>query len=134
VLAFWEISEHEVAASHLFSEITKFSTKNTDGDSRTSSFFVENAQNWAVDILEELRQLGGLVELTEMTLSTTCPIERDSDSRHAGVQPPQAFGIDREFGLPGSSRSGEKMRKISLPIFNPRFSLRGFNSSSVVPG
>src|SRR5436853_2018300 len=38
------------------------------------------------------------------------------------------------FGLPGSTRSGEKQRKKSCPTFKPAFSSIGSTTTSVVPG
>ena len=54
----------------------------------------------------------------------------------AGVVPPTTFGMFFvwNFGLPGSTRSGEKQRKKSFPTFSPDFSSIGSTSSSVVPG
>jgi hypothetical protein len=54
----------------------------------------------------------------------------------AGVIPPMILGVLRVpyFGLPGSTRSGEKARKKDSPTVRPRPLSRGRMSSSVVPG
>jgi hypothetical protein len=57
-------------------------------------------------------------------------------SVHAGVMPPTTFGVLRVwyFGLPGSTRSGLKARKKSVPTLSPPCSSDGSISSRVVPG
>ena len=55
---------------------------------------------------------------------------------HCAVTPPSTFGVFfvNHFALPGSTRSGEKHRKKSLPTDSPFDSKRGSISSRVVPG
>ncbi|MNN20186.1 hypothetical protein D3C81_1334490 [compost metagenome] len=57
-------------------------------------------------------------------------------SRQAFVVPPMTFGVLKvlNFEFDGSTRSGEKQRKKSLPAVYPSFSSSCWISSSVVPG
>ena len=76
---------------------------------------------------------------TGTTLSTIAPYSCDATSVQAGVTPPITFGVFAMVHLfcPGSTRSGEKARKKSLPTlssFGLSASRRVSTRSSVDPG
>ena len=75
-------------------------------------------------------------ELTGTIVSIAARIQRRASIVESAPTPPTTFGTlcVLNVGLPGSTRSGEKARKKSLPAFSPRASSIGFTSSSVVPG
>ena len=75
-------------------------------------------------------------EDTSTTRSMNSWYTRPPSSVHRAVTPPNTFGVFfvNHFGFPGSTRSGEKQRKKSLPTDSPFDSKRGSISSRVVPG
>ncbi len=76
------------------------------------------------------------VEVTETTRSIAGSYSATVTWRQFGVMPPTTLGVLRVlyFGLPGSTRSGEKARKKSSPTLRPVLSSAGSISSRVVPG
>ena len=75
-------------------------------------------------------------EETTLTVSQIRAYSSAARRVHSAVMPPTILGVFRMpyRSLPGSTRSGEKARKTSLPMRAPPRSRMGARTSRVVPG
>ena len=90
----------------------------------------------AVGVFEDLAGLGHLAVADGNHFGHGLAIKLHGQPRLRGSTPPTTLGMFPavKFGLPGSSRSGLKARKKSLPSFRPVSRRIGSTTSRVVPG